>query len=394
MGQKNSDKLIQHLLMTVIGTTISIILTFGTSSIVDRVKKKAEGRQMAMTVIHDIDNTATAFRDMSKEEEDGFKQSQYILNHLDEIDSIGNDTLMVALLFVLNTSGDTRSFDDSSEQIFLSSQDTWKNIDNTTFIDAVTEFYQSRRSTFESIADGLIWEKPVDEDVYYKYQMTCPQYVIDLAGFLAGQLRKDNVRYYIECSPARQRSYNQLADSFEMTSKRCKFLMGITDKEMQDYIENRNHPGRQLKDKNLIGEWTLIDNSDLFQGYEFRPDHTVKSTLIQYYIDPFFVGRLELKAIYHGTWEIQGDSLITVVDQKFDYSVDSSGVSYLPGKRYYVDNLVKKWEADVQEQLADSTNTVGNRQAYRVALDPSGNRIEMVTEEGGTETQYYISRNQ
>ena len=390
---KKNDEWVRSLLMTIIGTTISIILTFGTSSIIERGKQKAEGRQLAMMAIHDIDNTTESFRRMSKNEKSDFSKSQYLLNHLDKIDKVGADTLNAVLLFILHESGEQGSFDDSSEQLFLSSQDSWNNINNTTFIDAVTEFYQTRRQTFESVTHGIIWEKPVEEDVFYNRQMSSTNYSVDEAVFLSDHLTQERVKYYIECSPARQRAYNQIADSFEMTSKRCKFLMGITDKEMHEYIESRNHPGKQVKDKNLLGKWVLISNDDAFQGLEFFEDHTVVSTVTQHYIDPFFTGCVDIRFTYDGVWSLTGDSLITSISSNYDYTIDTSAVHSLPGKSQYLKDLIKNAENSIEAQMAvfDSAEKI-NRISYRVALDPSGDRIEMITNTSGTEEVYYISK--
>ena len=389
---EKKDAWIRSLMMTIIGTTISIILTFGTSSIIDRGKQKAEGRQLAMMAIHDIDNTAEEFRSMSKNEKTDFSKAQYLLTHLDRINEVGADTLNSVLIFVLHESGENGLFDDSTEQLFLSSQDSWKYIDNATFIDAVTEFYQSRRQTFESVTHGIIWEKPIDENVFYSRQMSSLNYSVDEAAFLAEHLRQDRVKYYIECSPARQRAYNQLADAFDMTSKRCKFIMGITDGEMQSYIESRNHQGKRVKDKNLVGKWVLTTNDDLFQGMEFNENHTVKSTVIQHYIDPFFTGHLDINFCYNGTWEIQGDSLITVISSNYDYSLDTTRVKSLPGKDQYLKKLVKDWEESNAAQIAERSSEESKRLAYRVALDPSGDRIEMIANTSGNETVYYITK--
>ncbi|MBR4826893.1 MAG: hypothetical protein IKZ91_03310 [Bacteroidales bacterium] len=390
--QNKGDKWAQHLLMTVIGTTISIILTFGTSNIIERGKKKAEGRQLAMMVIHDIDNTAEHFRHMADDEKDSFTKAQYILNHLDKTSDIDADSLNAVLLFVLHESGEDGSFDDSSEQLFLSSQDSWKNINNATFIDAVTEFYQDRRQTFETVRHGIIWEKPIDEDVFYRRQMSSKNYAVDEAEFLSEHLREDRVRYYIECSPARQRAYHQVADAYEMTSKRCKFIMGITDKEMQGYIESKNHPGKRVKAKDLPGKWVLISNADSYQDFEFQENHIIKATVVQHYYDPFFTGRMDVHFTYSGTWELQGDSLIAIISPIYDYSIDTSAVVALPGKSGYVKELVQTWEESVAAQMENSTSEESKRQAYRVALDPSGDRIEMITTSSGAEQEYYISR--
>ena len=389
---EKKDAWLRSLMMTIIGTTISIILTFGTSSIIDNGRQKAEGRQLAMMAIHDIDNTAEEFRSMSKNEKTDFSKAQYLLTHLDRIEEVGADTLNSVLMFVLHESGENGFFDDSSEQLFLSSQDSWKYIDNTTFIDAVTEFYQTRRQTFESVTHGIIWEKPIEENVFYSRQMSSVNYSVDEAAFLAEHLRQDRVKYYIECSPARQRAYNQVADAFDMTSKRCKFIMGITDGEMQRYIESKDHPGKRVKDKNLVGKWVLTSNDDYFQGFEFIENHTIKSTVIQHYFDPFFTGHMDIHFYYNGTWEIQGDSLITIISSNYDYSLDTSSIRSLPGKEQYIKKLVSDWKEATAANMASNSSEERNRLAYRVALDPSGDRIEMTTGTSGAETVYYITK--
>lgn len=47
--------------MVFMGTTISIVLTFGTAHVIEQYEKKKAGRQMAIMVIHDMDNTVQEF---------------------------------------------------------------------------------------------------------------------------------------------------------------------------------------------------------------------------------------------------------------------------------------------------------------------------------------------
>ena len=66
----------KELLMTFIGATLSIILTFGTAHFVDQKQQREDARQMAMMVIHDIDNTAQRFKDYAKIEELYYNNAQ------------------------------------------------------------------------------------------------------------------------------------------------------------------------------------------------------------------------------------------------------------------------------------------------------------------------------
>ena len=56
-------------LTSVLGTTISIALTFGTSALVERKEKADVQRQTAMMVIHDIDVCVDQMEKMAKNEE-------------------------------------------------------------------------------------------------------------------------------------------------------------------------------------------------------------------------------------------------------------------------------------------------------------------------------------
>ena len=47
----------QQFLLMLLATTISIVLTFGTSAFLDKRKKEAEKKEMVMMIIYDFDKT-------------------------------------------------------------------------------------------------------------------------------------------------------------------------------------------------------------------------------------------------------------------------------------------------------------------------------------------------
>jgi len=83
---KNGSSVTKELLMSVIGTTISIVLTFGTAYLIDNHQRKAEGRDIAMMVIHDIDQYVEIFRDEAKEDTERHDLTMYVLEHIDSIE--------------------------------------------------------------------------------------------------------------------------------------------------------------------------------------------------------------------------------------------------------------------------------------------------------------------
>ena len=84
-------------LTSVLGTTISILLTFGTSALIENKEKADAQRQTAMMVIHDIDVCVDQMEKMAKDEEERNNAVQYILAHLDQIASLPEDTLELAI---------------------------------------------------------------------------------------------------------------------------------------------------------------------------------------------------------------------------------------------------------------------------------------------------------
>ena len=86
---------LKELLMTTLATTISIVLTFGTAAYLeDRQTVKAR-RMMAMTIINDIDQSLEVIKKRKDAEEKGHEASCYLIENIDRLESIGEDTLQM-----------------------------------------------------------------------------------------------------------------------------------------------------------------------------------------------------------------------------------------------------------------------------------------------------------
>ena len=102
-------------LTSVLGTTISIILTFGTSALIESKEKADIQRQTAMMVIHDIDVCANQMEEMAKDEEERNNAVQYILAHLDQTASLPQDTINLVLDMLTDYDGLNNIFDNATE---------------------------------------------------------------------------------------------------------------------------------------------------------------------------------------------------------------------------------------------------------------------------------------
>ena len=134
--QKKSPTWLKDLLVAFAATTLSIILTFGTTGVINRVKQKQERRLTALMVMSRIEQFA---RDLEENEEDtAYRDSiaVWLLSlSFEDRAALGEEQLEVAYRTAINLG--SINHDRTSETIFTSHIDTWKNMGNFKFIDNV-----------------------------------------------------------------------------------------------------------------------------------------------------------------------------------------------------------------------------------------------------------------
>ena len=156
-------------LTSILGTTISIALTFGTTALLNSNKKEEAQRLTAMMVIQDMDNSIETLKNIMEDEERRYNASQYAISHIDSLASLPDDTLKMVMQYIvpgLWMSTDME-FDDSKERIFHSSQDTWSNLNDVAFVNNIETFYKDRHMIQELTKTGdefFAWIKPTSKE--------------------------------------------------------------------------------------------------------------------------------------------------------------------------------------------------------------------------------------
>ena len=229
----NKKSWLSELGMVFMGTTISIVLTFGTAHIIDKYEKKKAGRQMAIMVIHDIDNTVQTFRKYAQQEESNYKMVQDVMMHMDSRSNIGEDSVTTLLRFLTVVNDESYTLDDSSEKIFLNNQNAWSNINNAQFLDVVQTFFRERHDMYKSINNGAQWTKPVPFDDVVRKQMEHEDYLFNFLDYFNELFEREDVRYFLAMSSGRQQRLNQIADRWQCYSDQCNFMIDITDKDLK-----------------------------------------------------------------------------------------------------------------------------------------------------------------
>ena len=143
----NNNSFWKQIGIIVIGTTISILLTIGSSQLLEMRQRAKDRRLTAMMVLSNIESSARKFDEMSKELARFDTLGTWILSHpVEQLELLPTDVLRM----VLNTTTELTfiTHDESAEKIFSNNIETWKNMDNFQFIDNVGK-------TFSNINTGV-----------------------------------------------------------------------------------------------------------------------------------------------------------------------------------------------------------------------------------------------
>ena len=378
----------QQFFITVIGTAIGVALTFVVSGILERRNKVQAQRLTAIMVIHDIDNTIDNVKGMKEEEERDGELLRSALKQRDHLEVMPFDTL-TRVLGVLVDSRSDFSFDTSKEKIFNSDLDTWQNLDNMAFLDNVQSFYHYRQGVQESMNQSTMWERPISDEEYMQLimgagWMTEEEFAAIMLPFLKKKLYENRVVYYINTSSSRLDFLTQLIDYWNGLNDENKFLMGITDQELEDYVSNISKKGIPLTRSKLLGHWTSTVGEQTTE-YEFHGDHSYDFEIdyaSSFRQMRFFSGSLKMKVSYCGQWAFQGDSLVMTPDYNTaEVTVDTSGLVPEEGMQDSLDT----WVIRYREQLMDNFKGMadnGEKPTVKARLDSSHDKMEWVYSDG------------
>lgn len=137
---------VKQFLLSIVATSISIALTFGTAAVIDHHKKQQAKKEMVMMVINDFDKTIeilqkadTAFREASRVE-------QELAMHPEKFDQLLNTFFPAVNL-------SQESFPETIEKIFSTSIETFNTIGDVNFVNEVSSFYLNRQRYKSTVLD-------------------------------------------------------------------------------------------------------------------------------------------------------------------------------------------------------------------------------------------------
>lgn len=380
---KGGQSMLKEMAMTIIATTISIILTFGSSSIIEKRQKEKSRRQTVMMVIHDIEENVKQLKEWNKTEERNYELTCKVILNLDSIDRMSLDTLQEVYSYLCEK--DVYRLDESKEKLFQENQEQWSGLDdNIRILDAIQEFFSERSWCIAKMNRDVEWQRPISQQGHLAIMCegSLFGYPAELAKVLKERLVDARVRLFIEYSYSRQRQYAVSASRWLIFANKLKFLMGISDEELKEYVESSGQLGRRVVKDDLIGKWVESDSTDYFTKYHFQSDGKVTFFYDYKYVSSSFSGYILYTFKEVGRWDLKGDTLYaTYISDSVSCTNDLSHVPYseqmndsLKENIFVLEQMIQQYK---KEKYA-SKNEITNKNYVRV--DEDGMRMEMVSD--------------
>lgn len=385
-------------LISVLGTSIGVGLTFAVGHMMETKKKEQAQRMTAMMVIHDIDESINTVKEMKDNMEMMYNATVYAKNHIDNLSEVPNDTISMSVGFLLEDDQEFR-FDKSKEKIFHSSPDTWQNLGNMKFIDNVQSFYFDRQAFQDMRNTSVVWKEPVPINEAIKINidysdMDLNQYMERynnrLREFLKEKMDDNRIKFFIDYTQGKISYLVLMIESWTQLNNENKFLMSITDEELVNYVNTINNNGIALKDNSLVGIWCASPTDENLSEYEFKKDHTFSFSNVTTRAANIIFSKGNVKIIRNkvGTWALEGDSLVLMGDADgVSVDLDASDMIVQPEKQEMLDDWVNELKVTFTDIYKNDAKD-NPKSMWSAHLDGSQNKMELKGKEGA----FYFKR--
>lgn len=214
---------LKQFLLSILATTVSIALTFGTAAIIDHNKNKKAKREIVMMVMYDMYNSLKSV----EEADSNIHQAMDIQLKMAE-----DTTQFQKLKYQLTRHQPRVEYTETIERIFSSNIETINTVDNVLFTENVAEFYQNRQHYKTMVCDSITNDLS-KEPIFNSLNAVL------------------NIDYYLYSIVS---SYI-LGDMQHLFSE-CKQIMDVTDEEIEAYQQQR-----EQMEKNPSGKEEEKDSS-------------------------------------------------------------------------------------------------------------------------------------
>ena len=380
----------RQFLTGVMGTAIGVGLTFAVSNMVENHNKAQVRRQTATMVVYDIDEMIREMKEDLQWEKTLYPVAMSLVSHPEKVDVVSIDSIKQAVAYLLEDVTSIPDWaNDTKEKAFTGGMDAWQNLENTRFYDNVQKCYLRRADLFRTVQKDLVFRRPISEALFDQFVAGITIDDLSDDGSLSEEsLRKlvkqmcdkpETVRYLREYR-LRNMVYNELIDELTRLNQENKFLMSISDEEIEAYIRKNVQKTKSATPALVAGVWEAQTNAAT-ETFWFKPDHTSDVTVAFVAVAEFRVEsedrevRMDVPVSYRmvGEWELEGDVLHTVVKPgnceilSVDLNLDGlSEAAHAKGE---------EWLAAYRQQLNEYLQALSDDLRANVSFDLTGDRM-------------------
>ena len=230
----------KDLLVAFAGTTLSIILTFGTSALIDHVNRNKDRKLTALMVLSSIESSVR-----SLEETDAIMARKDTIAHwllsipLTDVRTLPNEAFIPSISELMTTY--SVSSDKTVESIFSSNTDIWKNLGNFQFIDNVGKCYASLRD-IENDWKGQMQSLSTEALLIMEHPDNYPGKTLS-----EKVLSNKMVRAQMEAIPKRREWLKYAVFALRETNRQNMALIGISEKEVMAFTDERSLADRDAR---------------------------------------------------------------------------------------------------------------------------------------------------
>lgn len=211
----------KNFLLSLLATTISIVLTFGITAIINHKNERKEKRELVMMVMYDMSNSLQEIESVNS----NLRESFDLQIQIAEDTSLFDYTTYLQLFSMVPM----LNYNETVEHIFSSSIESINTIGNVLFVENVSEFYNLRRLYQTMICDS---------SKYGSFET------------LESVLDNDYSQFIFPS----EMLYQRMKQSFVQ----CQQMMNISDEEIETYRKQREEMDEEMRVKNITG--TITDS--------------------------------------------------------------------------------------------------------------------------------------
>lgn len=219
--------------MLVLGTTVSLVLTFGTAQLIEKGQRAKDRRLTALMVMSNIETFAQQLDSLYAQMDEADSASTWLLTRPEEkLVLLPSDQLheIINRAFVQ----DLITYDKSTENIFSNNIDTWKNLGNFQFIDNVGKCFSTMRLCEEMWNGNLDDIKATTEEVAHRNadspdKINSAMALMHDPTFRRLLQRQHFWRNWLRCS----------AEELRYLNRQNMVAIGINEQEVTDFLNAR-----------------------------------------------------------------------------------------------------------------------------------------------------------